>query len=362
MKLSNYINIISGGTPKTDKIEYWNGNIPWISIKDFNSSIRYIKTTEKGISNLGLEKSSTNLLNKNDIIISARGTVGQIALLSREMAFNQSCYGIRSISDSLNQLYLFYWLLANKNHLLASTHGAVFDTITKDDFDRIYIDPPNISVQQHIVDTIGSVDDAIEKNEEIIEKLEKLGINLYKKYLTNNKIKLSQVVECINGGAFKSSQYVIKSKNKLITIKNVDDNGFNTLNVDFLSDDIIDNRYLLKQGDLIMTMTGNVGRIGIVDENDCYLNQRLLKLKSPSKMYLYLYIKSNIQNIISLARGTAQKNLSLIDFQNLYINNSIDEINSFNKYDILFNKILNLKIKNNRLKNIKNILLAKFFD
>lgn len=152
MRLSNCIEIISGGTPSTSNEEYWNGDIPWISIKDFNNSFKYIYKTEKSISKLGLEKSSTNMLNKDDIIISARGTVGCLAQIYSPMAFNQSCYGIRSSDKNLLQDYLYYWLIANIDKLKKQTHGAVFDTITKNTFDSIEIIYPSLDVQQHIVD------------------------------------------------------------------------------------------------------------------------------------------------------------------------------------------------------------------
>lgn len=82
--------------PKTTEESYWNGDIPWLSVVDFNSDERWVENTEKNITELGLENSSTKLLSTNDIIISARGT-GEIAQLKRPMAFNQSCYGIRQI-------------------------------------------------------------------------------------------------------------------------------------------------------------------------------------------------------------------------------------------------------------------------
>lgn len=91
MKLIDAIEIIGGGTPKTSCAEYWNGNIPWLSVKDFNNDNRYVYSTEKTITPAGLEHSSTKLLQKDDIIISARGTVGEMAMISFPMAFNQSC-------------------------------------------------------------------------------------------------------------------------------------------------------------------------------------------------------------------------------------------------------------------------------
>ena len=153
-KLINYIDIISGGTPKTSIQSYWNGNIPWLSVKDFNNVNRYVQSAEKSITDLGLKNSATNILKKNDIIISARGTVGKIALIDSPMAFNQSCFGLRSISNELDQLYLYYWLIMNVKQLQNQANGGVFDTIIRSSFKNIYITLPTIEIQQHIVNTI----------------------------------------------------------------------------------------------------------------------------------------------------------------------------------------------------------------
>ena len=108
--LSSIIELIGGGTPKTSIPEYWNGDIPWLSVNDFAGDSRYVSSTEKHITQAGLDNSSTKLLRKGDIIISARGTVGELAQLSEPMAFNQSCYGIRGISTKIDQAFLYYLL------------------------------------------------------------------------------------------------------------------------------------------------------------------------------------------------------------------------------------------------------------
>lgn len=100
--------IIGGGTPKTTEKKYWNGNIPWLSVKDFCGEAKYVYTSEKTITALGLKNSSTKLLNKDDIIISARGTVGEIAMIPFEMAFNQSCFGIRANKNLITPDFLYY--------------------------------------------------------------------------------------------------------------------------------------------------------------------------------------------------------------------------------------------------------------
>lgn len=152
MRLSDVITIVSGGTPKTSSPSYWGGNIPWLSIKDFVSVNRYVYHTDKTITEEGLINSPCNLLEAEDIIISARGTVGEVALIPYSMAFNQSCYGLRSNGIVLPK-YLFYWLKANKERLLTNVHGAVFDTITKNTFDNLDFYVPTQNEQCHIVDT-----------------------------------------------------------------------------------------------------------------------------------------------------------------------------------------------------------------
>ena len=115
--LSDCIKIIGGGTPKTSKEEYWNGNIPWLSVVDFNNDNRWVISTEKNITKLGLDESSTKLLEKGDVIVSARGTVGAMAQLKYPMAFNQSCYGIR--------------FKENKTILTSSVLKKTYQTMTK---------------------------------------------------------------------------------------------------------------------------------------------------------------------------------------------------------------------------------------
>ena len=128
-KLSQLMAIIGGGTPKTTNSEYWGGTIPWLSVKDFNNDKRYVYTTEKTITEKGLFNSSTTLLQKNDIIISARGTVGEMASIPFPMAFNQSCYGLRANESIIDTDYLYYLVKLKVVELKHNSHGSVFDTI-----------------------------------------------------------------------------------------------------------------------------------------------------------------------------------------------------------------------------------------
>jgi type I restriction-modification system DNA methylase subunit len=121
-KASELLDIISGGTPDTGNAAYWNGDIPWLSVADFSSVDRFVSTAEKSITKEGLKNSSTKLLQVGDIIISARGTVGAMAQLTKPMAFNQSCYGLRSKTEISND-YIFYVLKREIQQLQSQSTG-----------------------------------------------------------------------------------------------------------------------------------------------------------------------------------------------------------------------------------------------
>lgn len=183
-KLSEVMDLIGGGTPKTSKPEYWNGNIPWISVKDFNNDFRYVNKTEKSITELGLQKSTTKLLQRGDVIISARGTVGEIATIPFAMAFNQSCYGLRAKKGIVTSDYLYYLIKHNISVLKKNTHGSVFDTITRNTFDNIEVEIPSIKIQQKISSILNDYDKKIELNNAINNNLEQQADALYQEFFS----------------------------------------------------------------------------------------------------------------------------------------------------------------------------------
>ena len=115
--------------------------------------------------------SSTKLLDKGDIIISARGTVGEIATIPYPMAFNQSCYGLRANKEIVDEDFLYYLIKYNIRLLKKNTHGSVFDTITRSTFDEIEVDVPDLDVQKKIGYLLSELDKKIELNNKINNNL-----------------------------------------------------------------------------------------------------------------------------------------------------------------------------------------------
>ncbi|MGE5579223.1 MAG: restriction endonuclease subunit S [Bacillota bacterium] len=159
MKVSDLVDIISGGTPDTSNEAYWNGSIPWLSVADFRSVRRFVSSAAKSITQAGLENSSTKVLQAGDIIISARGTVGAMAQLSKPMAFNQSCYGLRARPPISND-FLFYVLKREIEQLKAPATGSKFHAITTKTFDEVRIPVPPNDIQEMVVRECAAIDDS----------------------------------------------------------------------------------------------------------------------------------------------------------------------------------------------------------
>jgi type I restriction enzyme S subunit len=134
-RLTDFVEVIGGGTPRTGRTEYWGGTIPWISVRDLRDVV--IVETQKSITALGLENSAARWLPTFTTVLSARGTVGNVSLLGRPMTMNQSCYALRS-PDGLD-VFVYVSLKRSIGMLLQRAHGCVFDTITRETLDALWL-------------------------------------------------------------------------------------------------------------------------------------------------------------------------------------------------------------------------------
>ncbi|MEW6039246.1 MAG: restriction endonuclease subunit S [Pseudomonadota bacterium] len=146
---SETVEVIGGGTPKTSVSEYWGGDIPWFSVIDAPSLADiWVVDTEKKVTQKGIEASSTKVLPVGTTIISARGTVGRLALVGVPMAMNQSCYGLQS-KRGAKGFYTYFATRTLVSVLQQRAHRSVFDTITRDTLAGIaVIMPPDRVVDE----------------------------------------------------------------------------------------------------------------------------------------------------------------------------------------------------------------------
>ena len=139
-------------------------------------------------------------------------------------------------------------------------------------------------------------------------------------------IPMTKVFTFESGYPFSSDSYNTIGKYKLLTIKNVQNDGVN-LNVENYIDDLPANMpdyCLLQSGDVIMSLTGNVGRVGIMYTQNCLLNQRVALAKPMKKEwngFVYFLLKSDLihKQYETIANGSSQQNLSPIEANNVMI-------------------------------------------
>ena len=136
-RFSSIANILSGGTPSTEHDEYYNGEIPFYTPKDSTDNY-YTFDTLIHLTEDGLQHCNSPLYPKNTIMITARGTVGNLNLLAVPMAMNQSCYALNS--DVIHSQYFLFFLAKNEILKLKKVaSGGVFDTIIVKTFDHIKV-------------------------------------------------------------------------------------------------------------------------------------------------------------------------------------------------------------------------------
>lgn len=149
--------ICSGGTPSSTVPEYWNGNVRWITLADLpaDNFISEIKTTERTISEAGLNNSNAKLLPADTIIVSTRATIGRIGIARTQLATNQ---GFKNIiikrPDLILPKYVAYMLTAQVDAMQHLASGATFKEISKENFCTLQIPLLPIDQQQLIIDEL----------------------------------------------------------------------------------------------------------------------------------------------------------------------------------------------------------------
>ena len=144
---SSIIDVMSGGTPKTDHPEFYGGNIPFYTPKDANDSI-FVYNTLTNITEEGLTHCNSQLYPRNTLIITARGTVGKLNLLAVPMAMNQSCFALQ-FKQKENPFFLYYAIRTEIAKLKKIANGGVFDTIIVKSFDHIKLIIPTRSLMDN---------------------------------------------------------------------------------------------------------------------------------------------------------------------------------------------------------------------
>ena len=165
-KISDIATVVNGGTPDTNRKDFWGGNILWITPKDMGklSSI-YVDDTERKITEAGLKNSSAKMIPPNSIILSSRAPIGHLAINNFEISTNQGCKGIIPKKEILTK-YLYYFLRNSIELLNSLGTGTTFKELSSTKLNDVEVPIPPLPEQQHIVgildQSFAAIDQAIE--------------------------------------------------------------------------------------------------------------------------------------------------------------------------------------------------------
>ena len=248
-----YFDIISGGTPNTEIEEYWNGNIPWISLVDLpqDEMITSIKTTKRTITELGLKNSSAKIIPKGSVIVSTRATIGRVGINEIELSTNQGFKNI-IIKDKnvVNPTYLSFIVTLLKPRLLELSTGGTFKEISKSSFETIEIPLPPIEVQEEIVRELEQYQKIIDGAKQVVDNYKPV-IDIDPSWEMK---RLGDI--CVFQYGFTDSAKE-KGEYRYIRITDIDENGLLKMGEEkYISKTKENKDYLLKKGDLVVARTG----------------------------------------------------------------------------------------------------------
>lgn len=311
---------------------------------------------------------------KGDVLLTTEAPMGLVARLDRNgVAVAQRLLTIRGKKDVLDNGYLLYLLQSpyGQSLLKAKETGTTVTGIKQSEFRKIVLRIPDLETQKKIAKVLSALDDKIELNNQINKNLEEQANRIVKEYCqsVSSNVRLSKILSFVNGFAFQSKSYVANGRYRVITIKNVKDGEIDSNGAPFVDCLPISMKQecILGIGDVLVSLTGNVGRVGIVYESDLLLNQRVAKIVPYDMnllpfLYFYFRMESTKISLETIAKGTAQQNLSTIETLKLELpyNDSIKEMSKRLKF--LFETIVTNQRQNKVLSELRETLLPKLMS
>lgn len=318
--------------PRNDP-SLFGGKYPFIQTADVKAANFYITEYDTTYNEKGLAQS--RLWNPGTLCITIAANIADTGILAMDACFPDSVMGFlpyEGIADVRFVKYCFDILQQNCKKI---SQGAAQDNLSWEKLSTILFPAPPIEVQTKIADILSTYDNLIENNKKQIKLLEEAAQRLYKEWFVDlrfpgyetipivdgipegwEKNTVDSRIELLSGYAFKSTTFCDNGKYKIVTIKNVKDGQFDGDNVSRIAE--IPSkmpRYCnLSDGDILLSLTGNVGRVCMISGEDYLLNQRVAKLKSDLQSFAYCLFRSKDMFIAmnNLANGAAQQNLSPI--------------------------------------------------
>lgn len=172
--LADICNIVGGGTPSKANRAFYGGTIPWATVRDMNTDL--LEDTQFHITQEAVEKSSTNVIPKGNVIIASRVGLGKVCILKQDTAINQDLRAIiPKDKDSLDARYIFWWVKSIASKIIDAGTGATVHGVKLPFIKGLSFALPSIEEQKRVVKKLDETFGAIDKvKEDTIQKLNNL--------------------------------------------------------------------------------------------------------------------------------------------------------------------------------------------
>ena len=342
--LSDYLDFKNGLNPKPER---FGKGIRFISVMDILNNAVITNDCIRASVDVSEEELLSFCVENGDILFQRSSeTLEDVGRANVYMDNKPAVFGgfvIRGKKKAEYDPLFFRYLLASpfaRKKIIPMGAGAQHFNIGQEGLNKVKLHFALLDEQKKIARLLSLLDERIATQNKIIEDLKKLkyAISKYlfeRKDLFENKIKLSKVAELKNGYAFQSSKYNALGKWKILTIANVAGERYVKTNecnsiIEIPYD--IQKHQKLEANDILISLTGNVGRVSLCTEGFFLLNQRvgLLQLKiSENREFIYQVLSFHKfeESMIACAQGAAQMNIGKGDVENYILPYSFNKEN-----------------------------------
>ncbi|HJJ05927.1 MAG TPA: restriction endonuclease subunit S [Clostridiaceae bacterium] len=375
MKLKDIGTIVTGNTPSKRNNEYYESDdILFVKPSDIEENyITNIESSEEYISEKAREKA--RILPEGAVLVTCIGTIGKVGILSQEATCNQQINAIIP-NDKVISKYLAYLIQSKQKILKLKANAPVVPIINKTDFSEIEINICDVNKQKEIVDQLDLLKTIIDKRKIQIEELQNIiksqfvemfeNKNIEKKTLQDITIKITDGSHNPPNGIDENVGYMMLSSQNIVNDKINYENARYLSKEDFEKENA---RTDLKNGDVLLTIVGTVGRTAIISNEENITLQRSVAVLKPieeiKSEYLVGALKSDdvVRQLNKGAKGVAQKGIYLNDLKKLTI--SVPPIELQNKFADFVKQIDKQKFEiENSLKEMQELyesLMEKYF-
>ena len=321
----------SGGTPKaTEKQYYDGGTIPWLIIGDLNDGI--VTSAASKITELGLQNSSAKMIPAGTLLVAMYGSIGKLGITGIECCTNQAIAYAKEL-HGVTTKYMFYYMALLKSELISKGKGGTQKNISQTVLNSLDVIVPPLPEQERLVAQIEELFSQLDAGVETLKKT-KAHLAVYRQAVLKEafaglteKKPIREMSSLVTSGSRGWAQYYADCGARFIRITDLTRDGIQLKNDSIqyvaLPDKAEGKRSRLLGGDVLVSITADLGSIALIPENidEAYINQHIamVRFNNPLQgefMAWYLHSDLGQKDLLKNKRGGGKLGLGLDDIRN----------------------------------------------